>query len=65
VLEPHLARHAYLVPGADFTLADLNLAALVGNVKSFNLLPSEMRHIEGWLARCLGRPAWQRIQEPA
>jgi glutathione S-transferase len=65
VLEPHLAQHAYLVPGADFTLADLNLAALVGNVKSFNLLPSEMRHTERWLARCLARPAWQRIQEPA
>jgi glutathione S-transferase len=65
VLEPHLARHAYVVPGADFTLADLNLAALVGNVKSFNLLPSELGHVARWLERCLARPAWQRIQESA
>jgi glutathione S-transferase len=65
VLEPHLARHAYVLAGADFTLADLNLAALVGNVKSFNLLPSGMQHIERWLERCLARPAWRRIQEPA
>jgi len=65
VLEPHLARHTYVLPGEDFTLADLNLAALVGNVKSFNLLPNEMQHTERWLQRCLARPAWQRIQDPA
>jgi glutathione S-transferase len=64
VLEPHLARHTYVLPGKDFTLADLNLAALVGNVKSFNLLPNEMQHTERWLQRCLARPAWQRIQDP-
>jgi len=65
VLEPHLSRHAYLLPGEDFTLADLNLAALVGNVKGFGLLPAECVHTERWLGRCLGRPAWQRVQEPA
>jgi glutathione S-transferase len=65
VLEPHLAHNNYLLPGEDFTLADLNLAALVGNVKTFNLLPSDLTHINRWLQRCLGRPAWQRLQEPA
>ena len=42
-----------------------SLAALVGNVKAFNLLPAECVHTERWLQRCLSRPAWQKIQEPA
>jgi glutathione S-transferase len=65
VLDPHLSRQAYLLPGEDFTLADLNLSALVGNAKSFNLLPAECVHTERWLERCLARPAWQRLQDPA
>jgi glutathione S-transferase len=65
VLEPHLSRHQYLLPEADFTLADLSVAALVGNVKTFNLLPAECTHVEGWLGRCLARPAWQLLQDPA
>lgn len=65
VLEAHLSRHPSLLPGEDFTLADLNLAALVGNVRSFNLLPDECVHTARWLERCLARPAWLRLQDPA
>jgi glutathione S-transferase len=65
ILEPHLATQSHLLPGEDFTLADLSLAALVGNVKAFNLLPAECVRTERWLQRCLSRPAWQKIQEPA
>jgi glutathione S-transferase len=65
VLEPHLSRQAYLLPGQDFTLADLTLSSLVGNAKSFNLLPEECVHTERWLQACLARPAWQRLQDPA
>jgi glutathione S-transferase len=63
ILEPQLARRSYLLSDADFTLADLSLAALVGNVKAFNLLPSECMHTERWLQRCLSRPAWQKIRD--
>jgi glutathione S-transferase len=65
VLEPHLSRQAYLLPGEDFTLADLTLSSLVGNAKSFNLLPDECVHTTRWLQRCLARPAWLRLQDPA
>lgn len=64
LLEPHLSRHEYLIAGESFTLADLNLAALVGNAKTFNLLPTECVNTERWLASCMARPAWQRLQEP-
>jgi glutathione S-transferase len=63
VLEPHLSRHPYLLAGEDFTLADLTVASLVGNAKSFNLLPEECVHTSRWLERCLARPAWKRLQE--
>jgi glutathione S-transferase len=55
ILEPHLASRSYLLSDEDFTLADLSLAALVGNVKAFNLLPGECVHTERWLQH-----TWQR-----
>jgi glutathione S-transferase len=63
ILEPHLAKHEYLIAGEGFTLADLNLSTLVGNVKAFNLLPAECAATARWLERCLSRPAWQRLQQ--
>jgi glutathione S-transferase len=65
LLEPHLAHHEYLIAGESFTLADLNLATLVGNAKAFNLLPTECVSTDRWLTRCMARPAWQRLQDPA
>jgi glutathione S-transferase len=64
ILEPHLARHEHLVPGEGFTLADLNLAALVGNIKAMSLLPGECAATARWMERCFSRPAWRRLQDP-
>jgi glutathione S-transferase len=63
VLEPQLSRQPYLL-GDHFTLADLNVSPLVGNVRMFKLIPSECANVERWLDVCLSRPAWQRLQEP-
>jgi glutathione S-transferase len=62
VLEPHLARNAYLLPNSDFTLADLNVAAVVQTMVLFKFSFAELPHTDAWLKKCLGRPAWQKLQ---
>jgi glutathione S-transferase len=54
VLDNALAENAYLV-GADFTVADLNVAAVVSRAVDMNL--SAWPHLKKWLMRCLERPA--------
>lgn len=65
VLEPQLARNAYLLPDADFTLADLNVACVVSSMRVFGFDLSGYLHVQRWLDRCLARPAWLRLQDPA
>jgi len=54
VLDKALAESAYLL-GADFTVADLNVAAVVSRAIDMDLSASP--HLKNWLMRCLERPA--------
>jgi glutathione S-transferase len=54
VLDNVLAENAFLL-GADFTVADLNVAAVVSRAIDMDLSASP--HLKNWLMRCLERPA--------
>ena len=54
VLDKALAESAYLL-GADFTVADLNVAAVASRAIDMDLSASP--HLKNWLMRCLERPA--------
>jgi glutathione S-transferase len=54
VLDAALAKTPYLL-GSDFTVADLNVAAVVSRAIDMDL--STTPHLKAWLTRCLDRPA--------
>jgi glutathione S-transferase len=54
VLDAALAKTPYLL-GDDFTVADLNVAAVISRAIDMDL--SAVPHLAAWLARCLDRPA--------
>jgi len=54
VLDAALARQSYLL-GGDFTVADLNVAAVISRAIDMDL--SAVPNIKSWLTRCLERPA--------
>ncbi len=54
VLDRALAQSPYLV-GTDFTVADLNVAAVISRAADMDL--AAWPHLEDWLTRCLDRPA--------
>ncbi len=54
VLDAALAQQLYLL-GGDFTVADLNVAAVVSRAIDMDL--SAVPNIKAWLTRCLDRPA--------
>jgi glutathione S-transferase len=54
VLDAALARTPYLL-GNDFTVADLNVAAVISRAIDMDL--SHVPHLKTWLTRCLDRPA--------
>jgi glutathione S-transferase len=54
VLDAAVAGGAYL-PGPDFTVADLNVAAVISRAVDMDLAP--WPHLQNWLTRCLDRPA--------
>jgi glutathione S-transferase len=54
VLDAALAQEPYLL-GADFTVADLNVAAVISRAVDMDL--SHVPHLKAWLTRCLERPA--------
>ena len=54
VLDGALAERPYLL-GSDFTVADLNVAAVISRAIDMDL--SATPHIGDWLKRCLERPA--------
>jgi len=59
VLDGALAGSPYLL-GDDFTVADLNVAAVISRAIDMDL--SATPHIGGWLRRCLERPAARAAQ---
>ena len=54
VLDAAVAKQKYLL-GNDFTVADLNVAAVISRAVDMDL--SAIRHLKAWLTRCLDRPA--------
>ncbi len=54
VLDAALAKTPYLL-GDDFTVADLNVAAVISRAVDMDL--SHVPHLKAWLDRCLDRPA--------
>ena len=54
VLDAALAKTPYLL-GSDFTVADLNVAAVISRAVDMDL--SAVPKLKDWLARCLDRPA--------
>jgi glutathione S-transferase len=54
VLDAAVAREPYLL-GKDFTVADLNVAAVISRAVDMDL--SAWPHLKDWLVRCLDRPA--------
>jgi glutathione S-transferase len=57
VLDAALSESPYLL-GPDFTVADLNVAAVISRAIDMNLSP--WPHVQNWLVRCLQRPAARR-----
>ena len=60
VLESALAEHECLL-GADFTVADLNVAAVVAGATIARVDLRSFSRLRGWLRRSLSRPAAQKI----
>jgi glutathione S-transferase len=54
VLDAAVATQPYLL-GRDFTVADLNVAAVISRAVDMDL--AAVPHLKAWLDRCLGRPA--------
>ena len=59
VLDNELSDHPYLL-GDHFTVADLNLAAVIGRASEMDLTAAP--RLAQWLRRCLDRPAAQKVQ---
>ena len=57
VLDAALSKTPYLL-GPDFTVADLNVAAVISRAVDMDL--SAWPHLKNWLVRCLERPAARR-----
>ena len=55
VLDQHLAKHEYLV-GNKFSVADLNVACVVGIANAVELDLSYVPHVKAWLDRIKARP---------
>ncbi len=59
ILDDHLADKDYLV-GGRFTIADLNLSAILDYPRKSGYVLSPYKNLTAWLSRCLERPT--RIQ---
>ena len=60
VLDDHLSGKDYML-GGRFTLADLNLAAMLDYTRKSGFDFSPYANLQPWLARCLDRPARQEM----
>jgi glutathione S-transferase len=56
ILDQALAKSPYLL-GDSFTIADLNVAAVVGPANRAGIDLAALPHLSRWLDACLGRPA--------
>jgi glutathione S-transferase len=63
VLEPHLNRQKFLLPGNTFTLADLNVASVASSLQVFDITLDRHQAVADWMQRCLSREAWARVQQ--
>jgi glutathione S-transferase len=64
VLEAQLDGHEYLL-GNDFTIADLNVAAILSFALLVKLDMSATPKAQAWLQKCLNREANQRVRKMA
>jgi glutathione S-transferase len=64
VVDDHLKGRDYLL-GKDFTIADLNLAAVLSFALLVKLDMSATPVAQAWLQKCLGREANQRVRKLA
>jgi len=60
LLEAHLQARQFMV-GAAFTLADLHVASVAKLLAGLGFELTEQPSLAAWLARCLARPAAQRV----
>ncbi len=56
ILNDHFASEEYLV-GGRFTIADLNISAMLDYLLKSRFDLSEYTELQSWLSRCVGRPA--------
>jgi glutathione S-transferase len=56
ILDQTLAKTQYLL-GDSFTIADLNVASIVGAARTGRMDLTALPHLSRWLDACLGRPA--------
>jgi glutathione S-transferase len=64
VLDDQLAKGEYLL-GKDFTMADLNVAAVLSFAQLAKVDLSATPKTKAWLEKCLGREANQRVRKMA
>ncbi len=64
ILNDTLERNGHLA-GADFTVADLNVASILAWGKMARLNLSAHPRVREWLDRCMARPAYKRVRERA
>lgn len=63
-LNTHLAQREYIV-GERFTVADLNVASVLGWAQAAKPLLEGNPNVAAWLARCQARPAQQKVRQMA
>ena len=63
ILDQHLEGKDYLV-GGRFTVADLNLAAMLDYARKARIDFTDFPHMQAWLMRCLERPARLEMNNP-
>ena len=61
VLDDHLSKRPYLL-GDDFTVADLNVAAVMQIMKTVQVDISAYRNVTAWLEKCYARPSYERAR---
>ena len=62
VLDAHLASQAYLL-GVQFSIADLNLSAVMMLLKQVKMDLSAFENVGKWMKTCYDRPACKRARE--
>ena len=63
VLEPVLGRQEHLLPDGEFSLADLNVAAVASAMPVFEIDLTAHPHTDRWMKRCFARDAWRRVMQ--